>query len=344
MMLKYHPFSASAQLTAVARGAGTLKKGAHGVGVRLIQGGLLDLGYKLPRSTRKLGAPDGIFGIEVVDVIGKFQTKEKLPPDSIIGKNTLLKLDELLAKKTAPPPPVPPPVWPAPISLDYMLGMADPPIQPDQGAGAWNSRPTEAGYIALRAAITEILPASIALVGDDAVAHMWHYLNGTGSTYIIDLAGMLREVPSAKARYEDEVFQAQDFVESLPVGSHAITSRSVETGYTLKTESQNWFFAIGGYKRWGVGQARVSQSAQGGRSYELDFTYKFHDRYNWDGGKAVTLFGVKITDHFMGEFHRQGLAREFDCIGSVRRRFTWKQGEDISNGQLTAPVNTVRST
>jgi hypothetical protein len=56
----------------------------------------------------------------------------------------------------------------------------------------------------------------------------------------------------------------------------------------------------------------------------------------------VTLFGVKITDHFMGEFHRQGLAREFDCIGSLRRRFAWKQGDlDIGN-QLSSPVTTER--
>jgi hypothetical protein len=197
--------------------------------------------------------------------------------------------------------------------------------------------------VALRAAIVEVLPSSIALVGDDAVAHMWHYLNGTGRPYTIDLAGMLHEVPSAKERYEDEVFQAQDFVESLPAGSHQITSRTVETGYNRQTENKNWYFAIGGYKRWGTGQAKVVQNAQGQRSYELDFTYKFYDRYNWDGGKAVTLFGIKITDHFMGEFHRQGLAREFDCFGAVRRRFTWKHGEDISNAQMSSPVTTERS-
>jgi len=150
-------------------------------------------------------------------------------------------------------------------------------------------------------------------------------------------------LPSSKC-CRHEVFQAQDFVESLPVGSHQITSRTVETGYNIQTENKNWFFAIGGYKRWGTGQAKVTQNAQGQRSYELDFTYKFFDRYNWDGGKSVTLFGIKITDHFMGEFHRQGLAREFDCLGAVRRRFTWKHGEDISNAQMSSPVTTARST
>ena len=83
----------------------------------------------------------------------------------------------------------------------------------------------------------------------------------------------------------------------------------------------------------GIGQAKVLQNAQGQRSYELDFTHKL---------KSVTLFGIKITDQFMGEFHRQGLAREFDCVGAVRRRFSWRQGEDISNALMSTPVVTGR--
>lgn len=47
------------------------------------------------------------------------------------------------------------------------------------------------------------------------------------------------------------------------------------------------------------------------------------DRYNWDTGKSVTIGPITVTDAFMGEFHRQGLAREYDCYGSLRRRFIW---------------------
>jgi hypothetical protein len=32
-----------------------------------------------------------------------------------------------------------------------------------------------------------------------------------------------------------------------------------------------------------------------------------------------------VTDKFMGEFHREGLAHEFDCVGTLKRRFTWKK-------------------
>jgi hypothetical protein len=70
-----------------------------------------------------------------------------------------------------------------------------------------------------------------------------------------------------------------------------------------------------------------------GKEYAMDFEYKFFDRYNWDGGKSVTLFKVTITDQFMGEFHRQGLAQEFDCVASIKRRFTWRHGQPIPKAQ-----------
>jgi hypothetical protein len=53
MPLLFKPFSACAQLVAVAKGSPTLHEGHHGSGVRLVQGALLDLGYPLVRSTKK---------------------------------------------------------------------------------------------------------------------------------------------------------------------------------------------------------------------------------------------------------------------------------------------------
>ena len=51
----------------------------------------------------------------------------------------------------------------------------------------------------------------------------------------------------------------------------------------------------------------------------------------------MEIAGITITDQFMGEFHRQGLAQEFDCIGSFKRRFTWTAGSAIPAGQLHVP-------
>ncbi len=99
------------------------------------------------------------------------------------------------------------------------------------------------------------------------------------------------------------------------------------TGYAAKTESQNWFYAVGGYHVWGKGKATVSGN---GTCFTLDFEFKFYDRYNWDITKSTKILGIEITDKFMGNFHRQALAKEFDMIGSVSKSFSWKRGENLN--------------
>jgi hypothetical protein len=188
--------------------------------------------------------------------------------------------------------------------------------------------------VALKIAIANALPQAYAVIGDDATKHMYHYLDNSGAPYTIDLEDMLASVPSAMDRFEAEAAQAQAFVELLDVGVHDITSRMMQGGYNLKRENWNWYFAIGGYSSWGKGRATVTRETFG-REFVLNFEYCFYDRYNWDKGKAVTIFDITVTDEFMGEFHRQGLAREFDCVGSVRRRLSWKKGQPLSKDQLT---------
>ncbi len=122
----------------------------------------------------------------------------------------------------------------------------------------------------------------------------------------------------------------------LSPGNYRITSQRANNGYNRKSENANWFFAIGGYSTWGRGTTVVSEGS-GGRQYDLDFEYRFYDRYNWDAGKSVTIGGITVTDAFMGEFHREGMAREFDCNGSFRRHFAWRKGDPIPKSQLDGP-------
>ncbi len=88
----------------------------------------------------------------------------------------------------------------------------------------------------------------------------------------------------------------------------------------------------GGYSAWGKGNATVCKD-----EYTLEFEYKFYDRYNWDTGKSVKILGYKVTDQFMGEFHRQGLAQEFNMRGSVKKTIMWKKGQaaKISDGWVS---------
>jgi hypothetical protein len=183
-----------------------------------------------------------------------------------------------------------------------------------------------------KSAILDILPTAAVVVGDDAAKHMLHYLMNTGTDYTIDFEDMVAEVPLTKKYFENEIELAKEYVETLPPGTHYFTSsRIMPNLYATKAESYNWYFAIGGYSAWGKGQATVTQIA-GRRSYRMNFEYKFFDRYNWDGGKKVNLFGIEITDAFMARFHREGLAQEFDCWGSVKRAVVW------AGAQAVAPV------
>jgi Putative peptidoglycan binding domain len=188
--------------------------------VALLQGALIDLGYKLPKSTRKHGAPDGLFGYETELSLLSFQGSNELVADGIAGRRTVEQLDILMAKKAGAPMHTSVPATPTPTSRDYKIGSVDPGHSHDPGAGIWNSQPAQATYRAMKASIYSSLPIASVVIGDDAAKHMKHCLDNSGNTLNIDLEGMVNEVPTAKERYEDEVAQAREFVESLEPGRH----------------------------------------------------------------------------------------------------------------------------
>jgi hypothetical protein len=119
----------------------------------------------------------------------------------------------------------------------------------------------------------------------------------------------------------EEVAEVQRFVETLPPGRTPLGRKRPRAEYKKQRENANWHFAIGGYSTWGRGTATVAGDPSN-RTYSVDFEYKFYDRYNWDAGKSVTFHSIIATDKFMGEFHRQGLAQEFECFGSFKRTFS----------------------
>ena len=218
----------------------------------------------------------------------------------------------------------------------YKIGSDDPKITPDAGAGKWNSESWTVKMAAEKAAIIQILPHAYVIIGKDATKHMYHYLGNSGDDYTIDLEGLLSSVQNEKEVFDNELNIARRFVETLPVGTHQITSEKATGAYIYKSEDWNWFYAVGGYSVWGKGTATVSSGANGERVYEMDFEYKFFDRYNWDGGKSVKIFGITVTDKFMATFHRQGLAQEFNMYGSVKRNVKWT-GSTSANPTIITP-------
>jgi peptidoglycan hydrolase-like protein with peptidoglycan-binding domain len=340
MKLKSLAFRGNARLEHAADGGPALSQGEAGQGVALLQAALVTLKYKLPKSTTmKHGAPDGMFGSETYHAVMAFQTDQKLVVDGLAGGRTIGRLDSLLPPappagapklpKLPKPPPVspapvaPPPAPKMPVSVDFKIGTDDPVIVPDPGAGPWASKPKEVLTAAKFVGIVEVLGIAYIAIGDDAVKHMGHYLGNSGVPLTIDLEGMIAEVPSAKRLFDLEVDKIKAYVQQLPPGTHDVTSTHAVNGYNSKAESTNWYFAVGGYSVWPKGRATVVGVGRG-RDCTLALEYRFYDRYNWDKGKSVTIGGIKVSDDAMGEFHREGMAREFDEIGVVRRTLRWK--------------------
>ena len=337
MGLKSAAFAASQGIRDAYNDRPPLKLGAKGSSVRMLQSALIEYGMQLPVSRSKHGRPDGIFGQETLQAVLGFQAGNGIVADGIVGKRTIQALDDFLSGRvnalSAAKVPRNVTAW-----RYYTIGTGDPTIPIEPSAGMWNSSPKLPLFVELKQQMKEsAVPAVRMALGRDAADHLAHYLDGWGMRYRINLEGMLASVPSAMARLEQEVEQAQKFVESLDAGTYDITSKGSQNCANKKEEGRNWYYAMDWYESWGKGRASVTDGMFG-REYMLDFEYHIHDRYRWNYGEALTFAHVLITDGYMGELHRQGLAREFDCVGSVRRKLTWRKLQPPSRQQLTTPA------
>ena len=119
MSLTYPPFVASVILNEVAKKKLFLKTGSKGPAVALLQGALIDRGFKLPKSTNTKGLPDGIYGQETASAFVTFQTKNKLKVDGIAGSATVTLLDAQMTAAAGPPAHIPPTILPPPSTAEY---------------------------------------------------------------------------------------------------------------------------------------------------------------------------------------------------------------------------------
>lgn len=99
-------FAGNARLDAASRNSPAMHRGeGNAEAVRRLQGALVQVGFRMPRSTRPDGTFDGVYGGETVEVVQQFQLREGLVDafgrgDGIAGKMTLERLDSQL---NAPP-------------------------------------------------------------------------------------------------------------------------------------------------------------------------------------------------------------------------------------------------
>ncbi len=107
MTLSYSKFNRNLALLSAEKNSPALRRGSRGAGIQILQQALIDLGFYMPRSIRRNGSPDGIFGSETVGKVRDFQSANKpLVDDGIVGGNTIRRLDKLIfsASKSKPVP------------------------------------------------------------------------------------------------------------------------------------------------------------------------------------------------------------------------------------------------
>lgn len=94
-------FATDLQLQQAAENAPPLRIGSGGGGVARLQQALVELGHKLPISVKPDGTADGKYGGETDKAVREYQTKNKLTPDGVAGRDTLTRMDAELNGKVA---------------------------------------------------------------------------------------------------------------------------------------------------------------------------------------------------------------------------------------------------
>lgn len=98
MVLRSKLLANTPRLESAASNAPPMRKGERGDAVAKLQQALLSRGLNMPITTCNGTRPaDGIYGDETVKAVAKFQMQEQLSCDGIAGRDTLTRLDQLLA-------------------------------------------------------------------------------------------------------------------------------------------------------------------------------------------------------------------------------------------------------
>ncbi|MFC4125493.1 hypothetical protein [Nocardia rhizosphaerae] len=195
------------------------------------------------------------------------------------------------------------------------------PPETDAGAGGHGSQPIYSRAddlafftVALRA---QVVADAAGLT--HAASGMRHYLSNSGDDFTISPDEAMNDVPGLKKWADYVVTEAVTAVANNPANydkAVAFTSEWLDY-YVGQEASQDWFLAMGGVEVSATGVVTTTLAESGSRP-RISMSYQIHlfDRYNWDGGKGVTILGIDISDERLGALHTAGLAREFNQYGT----------------------------
>lgn len=157
----------------------------------------------------------------------------------------------------------------------------------------------------------------------DASKNLLHFLDNSGEPQDINVDQMLTDLPglnnavsqNVTAKAEEAVAAAQQSGATGPM-TYPFTT-GWQGYYAGPSESQNWFYATGGFQHNTAGTVTVyPPSADNPEwTYSYDYQVNVADRYNWDGTKSTQIGPFTVTDASLQELHRAGIAQEYDLVG-----------------------------
>lgn len=192
----------------------------------------------------------------------------------------------------------------------------------NEGSGKYaKDRPTLTDHMMHEAAT--IAAEKMKKLWPDASKNLLHFLGNTGDPQPIDVDAMIRDMPHLKqdSEFETELLAKQAVEDAAQRGATEPVTYPFDTSWRNDGADQssqpNWFYATGNFQAATDGTITVYPPKDGSSNWTYKYNYRTHvaDRYNWDGSKSTTIFGITITDKQLQRLHQTGLAQEYDLSG-----------------------------
>jgi hypothetical protein len=200
-----------------------------------------------------------------------------------------------------------------------------PPAAPKtgDGSGVHGAKDPSIGDRLFKQVAYRAADAADAIGMNNAARHMRHYLGNSGATVNIDPSKLRDAIPRIGTAM-DANFNSQVRDVALAKVKAEYTGKPMQfqittpwkNDYATKGESQDWFYAVGGFSYAHTATVTVTPGKDGSAQVHIDSKLNVFDRYNWDGGKSVKIGPITVTDDQMGELHKTGIAREFEVRGT----------------------------
>jgi hypothetical protein len=195
-------------------------------------------------------------------------------------------------------------------------------VPPGPGAGEWNSEPASPDNIFLANAAKAYLgtPGAVNRYGKEAAGSFAHYFDNNGADYYVSVEKLNKELPRINQLFLSLTESLRTAASARPSGKTTFSMAKAEVASITRQESENWYLAVAGFSYWISGEVEVSEDQK------VTGTVNLHlwDKYDWDPGVIIpisTPLGViNVDQERVGEFHRQGLAKEFVTRGLEVRR------------------------